>query len=315
LFVQAARRLAIIPAHMLRSSLPFLAIAAALAAQQDTPQEVVLRHGLAAEQPFSFRVEIESSIMFEDAKKNGTMRFVMQFAAKPGSTEAGVSAVACTLQRLTVDVDSQNAKVRYDSQSSHPDTGPLQALRELTDAVFTLRVAADGRLAAVAAPAPLEAIAKEHLGSDFRSVFAAYFVPLPTAPQRVGSEWTAETRLFGTRVGDKETPVLGKTIAVTNSQAELSYAFEAPMPPERPGVRFEIRQSDGKATVDLKNGRVLHAEALLLARATRTQGKDQETATSQMRVRADLVLPNDAAATQQRAATPAGEQLPSKTVR
>jgi hypothetical protein len=57
------------------------------------------------------------------------------------------------------DVDSQNAKVRYDSQSSHPDTGPLQALRELTDAVFTLRVAADGRLAAVAAPAPLEAIA------------------------------------------------------------------------------------------------------------------------------------------------------------
>ena len=300
---------------MLRYSLPFLVAAATLAAQQEPTAEVVLRHGLAAEHPFSFQVEIESSITFEDAQNNGTMRFVMQFAAKPGSTESGFTTVACTLQRLTVDVDSQNAKVRYDSQSSHPDTGPLQALRELTDAVFTLRVASDGRLSSVTAPAPLEAIAQEHLGSDFCSVFAAYFIPLPTAPQRVGTEWTAATRLFGARVGDKETPVLGKTIAVTNTQAELSYAFEAPMPPARPGVRFEIRQSDGKATVERKNGRVLHAEALLLARATRTQGKDQETATSQMRVRADLVLPIDAAATQPRAATPAGEQSPGKTER
>jgi len=87
------------------------------------------------------------------------------------------------------------------------------------------------------------------------------------------------------------------------------------VPPARPGVRFEVRQSDGKATLDLKNGRVLHAEALLLARATRTQANAPETATSQMRVRADLVGPEEATATQPAAAPPAGEQSPSKTVR
>jgi hypothetical protein len=54
---------------------------------------------------------------------------------------------------------------------------------------------------------------------------------------------------------------------------------------------------------------------VLLARATRTQANDPETATSQMRVRADLVGPEEAAATQPAAATPAGEQSPSKTVR
>jgi hypothetical protein len=67
--------------------------------------------------------------------------------------------------------------------------------------------------------------------------------------------------------------------------------------------------------LDLKNGRVLHAEALLLARATRTQAGGTETATSQMRVRADLVEPSERTAAQPAAATPAGEHSPSKAAR
>ena len=139
------------------------------------------------------------------------------------------------------------------------------------------------------APEHLAKLSAEHLGSDFRNLFAAYFVPLPDAPKSKGDEWQTTTRMFGERIGGVETTARMRLDALADGRAEIGMQFEPATPPQRPGVQFEMRRADGRLVVDVAHGRVLTAEATLLARATRISGNASPTATSELKVRASLL--------------------------
>ncbi len=287
--VQTRARAAIIRAPMLRPLVSIAFVVAALAGQEDAPTPATLRHGLAGAEPFQFSIEVGTRLSHESQKQDTSMRFAMQFRAEPGATKEGATTVTCTLESLVVHADSPNTTIRFDSADVKSDSGPLQRLRDLKGATFVLVVEPTGKMRSAEIPSPLAKLADEHLGSDFRSLFATYFLPLPDAPRAAGDEWEATTRMFGERIGGIETPTRLRCTANAAGRAEIELQFEAPNPPQRPGVRFELRRADGKAVLDTAKGRVVSAEATLLARATRLAGGANPTATSQLQVRASLL--------------------------
>lgn len=261
-------------------------LAAVLPAQDGAT--VRLQHRFLDREPFAFTIRVDSQSSFEDDRKNSRMRFLLRFSAIPGAEVDGHTEVACTLQRLTATVEAPNAHIQFDSSDEGPAIGPLQKLEQLLHAKFLVPVAPDGTLGEVTVPEPLAAIAKDHLGTDFRSLFAAYFVPLPTMPVAIGDTFDRESMVFGVQTGGTQTLVHHKLLGVTEGRAELECTFDAEKPTPRPGVRFEVREARGRIAFDLARGRVLRAEAELLARATRTGGCGTVSATSSLLVSAQL---------------------------
>lgn len=270
-------------------ALPWLVLTAVLPAQ--ATDAVCLQHRFAADARFSFLVAVDSSLQFAEARKDSKTTFELCFDAVCGETTNGVAEVRCSLRYLRAKVTAPNANLVYDSELPDPPTGPLRKLAELIGGVFVVRVQPDGTLAEVIAPELLEAVAKDHLGTDFRSLFAAYFVALPTEPVEKGATWETGTPLFGQHPGQGSCTAKHKFVAVTDGIARIDVAFTAPKPPDRPGVRFELRESTGEVRFDVANGRVRSSTATLLARATRTAGDGDASATSRLEVRASETEP------------------------
>ncbi len=280
---------------MSRRPLALTLLCAPLFAQEQA-HPAQLRHELTSGSPFHFAIEVDSTTSFEDGKRDSSMRFAMRFAAKPETSPDGATPVVCTLEALVVHADSKTTTIRFDSTDTKQDSGPLQRLRELTGAQFRLSIEPNGKIRSAEVPENLAKLATEHLGSDFRNLFAAYFVPLPDAPKSKGDEWQTTTRMFGERIGGVETTTRMRLDAIADGRAEIGMQFEPATPPQRPGVQFEMRRADGKLVVDVAHGRVLTAEATLLARATRISGNASPTGTSELKVRASL-LPDETAPT------------------
>lgn len=266
-------------------------LCAPLCAQAQAPtEEVRWRHELAADAPFRFSIEVDANTRFEDGKNDTSLRFAMRFSAKPEASADGATPVVCTLDSLVVHADSKAATIRYDSADTKTDSGPLQRLRELSGAKFRLSIEPNGTIRSAEVPEHLAKLAAEHLGSDFRNLFATYFVPLPDVAKSTGDEWQTTTRMFGERIGGVETTARMRCASNADGRADIEMQFEPAPPPKRPGVQFELRRADGKLAVDVARGRVLTMDATLLARATRMSGSASPTATSELKVRAALLV-------------------------
>lgn len=268
-------------------ALSWLVLTAGLSAQ--APVGVCLKHQLDEGTRFAFAVAVESTLQFAESRKDTRTTFELVFDTVCGPTTNGLAEVRCTLRRLRAKIAAPNADVTYDSDLPDPPTGPLRNLAELLGGVFDVRVQTDGTIATVAAPELLEAVAKNQLGTDFRSLFAAYFASLPTAPVAPGATWENTTLLFGEHPGQGPCQAKHKFVAVTEGLARIEVSFTAPKPADRPGVRFELRESAGEVQFDVAKGRVQSATATLLARATRTAGDGDTSATSRLEVRATEV--------------------------
>lgn len=257
--------------------------AALAAAQQDAATSATLAPELRVGDSFVFTVSVESASKFEDSRKDVTMSTSLTFTATVGERDQGVTKVACRLDRLRLRATSPNVKTEYDSAAPLPDSGPLQQLRELTGSVFALRVAPEGEVTEVDKPALLDKAAEDSLGADFRTLFSAWFVALPQEPMTVGTSWNGSTKMFGVLPGDKETATIYRFASVEGSQAVVNATYKPPPPTTRPGVTFELRESEGSITVDVSRRRVVRTEARLLARATRSKGSETATSTIVMR--------------------------------
>lgn len=268
-------------------ALTWTVLSAALSAQE--PAQVCLRHKLDPGTKFAFAIEVDSSLEFTEARRNSKTNFTLHFTASCGVTTNGIADVVCTLRRLRARVEAPNANLVYDSDEKEPPTGPLRKLEDLIDAEFTVRVQPDGTLAEVVAPAPLAALAQDQLGTDFRSLFAAYFTPLPPQPVAVGATWEAPTILFGEHPGQGATPAKHQLQSVEKDVARIEISYDAPKPAPRPGVRFELRESAGEVHFQIATGRLLSATATLLARATKTSGDGDASATSRLEMRASAI--------------------------
>lgn len=273
-------------------ALPWLVLTAVLPAQ--AKEAVCLQHRLEPDSRFSFAIAVDNSLQFEEARKNSLTTFELCFDAVCGPTTNGLAEVRCTLRSLRAKVTAPNANLVYDSELPEPPTGPLRKLAELIGGTFVVRVQPDGTMAEVVAPELLEAVAKDHLGTDFRSLFAAYFVALPPQPVEPGAIWEAGSPLFGQHPGQGPCTAKHKLVAVNEGVARIDVVFAAPKPPDRPGVRFELRESTGEIRFDVATGRVRSSTATLLARATRTSGDGDTSATSRLEVRVTEVEPKKA---------------------
>ena len=285
---------------MLRPLLLLGLCATLLRAQDDAA--LLLQHIMPAGTAFAFTIAVDSKLEFEDPRKNSHMHFELRFEAMPAAALDGTIPVTCTLARLTATVEAPNAHINYDSADPRPAVGPLQKLATLIQAKFVVPVATDGTLGEVTIPEPLALIAKDQLGADFRSLFAAYFVPLPRTPVTIGSTWDLDTMLFGIQPSGVATTVRHKLVSVAEGCATIQCAVDAPKPPARPGVRFEVREATGSIAFDLARGRVQRTDLELLARATRTGGDATASATSHLVISAQREEP----------ATPSTEGRPGR---
>ncbi len=262
-----------------RFALATLLPAAFAAAQQGGAATATLAPELRPGENFVFTVSVESASRFEDAKKNVSMVTCLTFTATVGERELDATKVECRLDRLRLRATAPNVSVDYDSAAPLPDSGPLQTLRELTGSVFTLEVSATGEVTAVEKPRLLDKAAEDSIGADFRTLFSAWFVALPHEPMAIGTSWNGSSKLFGVMPGNAATPTTYRLAAVDRSQALVTAIYQPAAPTTRPGVMFEIRQSEGSMTIDLERRRIVRTEARLLARATRSKGSETATST------------------------------------
>ena len=258
------------------------AATAAAQAAEATPARIATE--LRAGDTFVFTVSVESSSKFDDSRKDVAMSTCMTFTASVGARAADATQVECRLDRLRLRATAPNVRTEYDSSSPLPDSGPLQKLRELTGATFLLRIADDGEVTEVKKPAMLDKAAEDSLGTDFRTLFSTWFVALPSEPKSPGSSWEGTTRLFGVAPGEKQTVANYRLASADQAQAVVTARYAPPAPASRPGVQFELRESEGSITIDLEQKRIVRTEARLLARASRTKGT--ETAISSIVMRA-----------------------------
>ena len=200
-------------------TLPWLVLTAVLPAQ--APAAVRLQHRLETGTRFAFAVTVDSSLEFGEARKNSRTTFELAFDATCGPTTNGIAEVRCTLLRLRAKVTAPNANLTYDSELPEPPTGPLRKLAELIGGAFVVRVQPDGTMAEVTAPELLETVAKDHLGTDFRSLFAAYFVALPPQPVEPGATWEAQSLLFGEHAGQGPCQANHKLATVADGAARI----------------------------------------------------------------------------------------------
>lgn len=266
-----------------RPVLATLLLAATVAAQAEQATPVRLATELRTGETFVFTVSVDSSSKFEDSKKDVAMSMCLTFTASVGARDAEATKVECRLDRLRLRATAPNVQTEYDSSSPLPDSGPLQKLRELTGTTFLLRIADNGHVTEVKKPQLLDATAEDSLGADFRTLFSAWFVALPQEPMAVGTSWNGSSKLFGVLPGEKETATIYRLSSVEGYEAVIHATYKPQPPTTRPGVTFELRESEGSVTVDVARRRVVHTEAHLLARATRSKGSETATSTIVMR--------------------------------
>lgn len=273
---------------MLLARLAFATLlpAAAVAAQQPEPQKALLAADWRTGDSFVFTVSVESASRFEDTRKDVSFSTSLTFTATVGERGEDATKVACRLDRLRLRATSPNVKAEFDSSAPLPDSGPLQKLRELTGAMFQLRLGPSGDVTSVESPPLIGKAAEDSIGTDFRTLFSAWFFALPSEPVAVGATWTGATRLFGVMPGGKETEAAYRLLSAERSRAVVAATYSPPPTPAKPGVQFELRKSEGVITIDPETRRIVRNEAMLFARATRTSGA--ETATSSIVVRAAL---------------------------
>lgn len=268
--------------------------AATTAATQ--PAATLLRHGLAPGAAFAFAIEVEAAVELDAQKQNSRLRFRLHFGATVGPATSGpgtgAAVVTCRLARIEAEVHQPGASVAYDS-SRHTDAGPLDQLAELVGKDFLVAVDDRGTIASVTVPPTLAAVAKERLGTDFESLFAAYFLPLPTSALAIGDGWDAALHLVTqTAHGAPTVRVDNRLLSVADGRATIGRTLHLQAPPQRPGVTFHVQKAAGTAVLDLVTGRVVTAELELIARAVRAgdapaaQGGQASRGTSTLRIRA-----------------------------
>jgi len=256
-----------------------------------TAQEPVsLRHALEPGTSFGFVIDVDARIEFDapEQRQDSRMRFCMHFSAEVGAVERGHAKVACHLDRIEANVVSPAARGDFDS-ARREDQGPLSQLAQLAGQVFEVRVDGAGHIAGVESPPALRALARERLGADFDTLFAAWFVPLPRGPVAPGAEWPAEIALADpTAAGAHAIKATDRLADVALGHAHIDRTLQLEPPPARPGVRFEPGKGTGRIVFDVAAGRVESAELELSARAVRTDGaaKAPAAGTSTLRVRA-----------------------------
>jgi len=146
-----------------------------------------------------------------------------------------------------------------------------------------------GHIARVESPAAISALARDHLGTDFATLFAAWFVPVPTAPITIGTTWPAEIAVADSgAAGARSIRVTDRLAEVERGRARIERTLRLEAPPARAGVRFEDGRGTGRIVFDVAAGRVESAEYELATRAVRTDadGKGAVAGTSTLHVRA-----------------------------
>jgi len=138
---------------------------------------------------------------------------------------------------------------------------------------FKTRVDATGRIHGVELPADMPDTSRRIDGSEFETLFALYFIPLPNEPIRIGDSWESHARLVdkGIATGSRAV-VTNKLRSIDNNRAHIVREFHLPTP-RRAGVTFELQQSDGQAVLDLATGRIVEAQMRLIAKASKGIGE------------------------------------------
>ncbi len=272
--------------------LPSVALALVSSCCPQQPEPVQLRHALTPDSRFAFVVEVAATIELDDdprGKGNSRMRFLLHFAATVGPRVHEHAAVACRLARIEADIRSPAARVNYDSDST-VDAGALSQLVQLVDQSFTVHVDGRGHIESVLVPPALSAIARERLGAEFDSLFAAYFVSFPATSMAIGDGWDSELSLVApVLAGANTVQVANRLLGVADGRATIGRTLHLPPPPARADVKFAVQKAAGTAVFDLQSGRVITAELELIAHAVRTEpaGHDQASSgTSTLRIRA-----------------------------
>ncbi len=266
-------------------------------------EQATIAHHYELGAAFAFVVEVESSLRFADEKRNTSMRFLLEFAAKVDREDSGMAGILCELARLQTKVQSPEVELQYDSRTDERPPRPLQSLLDLIGGRFRVWVDPQGSLREVEVPDALAAAADQSLGSDFRSLFAAYFWPLPQGTLAVGQDFAAESLVFAMRPQLRPATLRATRQPDEDGLAVLTYLVDLPPPPPRPGIRFDVRQASASVRFDTRKGRVARAEAYVLARATNTHGKGEESGTTQLVLKARELGP-----TQDRPAPAADKQ-------
>jgi len=256
----------------------FAAAAAASPAQHDQPSAgpIPLLYALEQGGTFNYSVEIVAKVELGEAAENSLVRFMLHFGTRvdraPTAPGAPAEVTHC-LTRIEAKTRSLIANSEYDSDDTHADPGAWSPMREMIGKTFKTRVDATGRIHGVELPADMPDTSRRIDGSEFETLFALYFIPLPNEPIRIGDSWESHARLVdkGIATGSRAV-VTNKLRSIDNNRAHIVREFHLPTP-RRAGVTFELQQSDGQAVLDLATGRIVEAQMRLIAKASKGIGE------------------------------------------
>jgi hypothetical protein len=244
-----------------------VALSAAFAtAQERTPPAVELRHCFRNGDTFAWALEIDAA-MHQDRVPDTRLRFVLHFAATVALGKSDLAEIAHRVARLEAHVDSRMAKVDFDSDRPHDDPGPLKQLAGLVGKTFVVAVEPGGRIDHVTPPAGLEPGVKDDLGGgEYETLFNPWFVALPKDKVAPGDRWESTLKLLDTQfAGGGEVAVVDRLEQQDGDRAVIARTFKLPPTPQRPGLRFQVQQADGRVLFDRSRGRVIESSFVLRA--------------------------------------------------
>jgi hypothetical protein len=255
-------------------------LSAAFATAQERTPAVELRHSFRNGDTFAWALDVDAA-MHLDGAPDTRLHFVLHFAATVALGKSDVAEVAHRIARLEAHVDSRFAKVDFDSNRPHGDPGPLKQLAALVGKTFVVAVEPDGRIDHVTPPAGLEPGVKDELGGgEYDTLFSPWFVALPKDKVAAGHHWESTLKLLDTQfAGGGDVTVVDRLEQLDGDHAVIARTFRLPPTPQRPGLRFEVQQADGRVVFDRSRGRVVESTFVLRADVSGKTGNGSSSVT------------------------------------
>ncbi|MCK5942379.1 MAG: hypothetical protein KAI24_10450 [Planctomycetes bacterium] len=215
----------------------------AFAQDQEKPKHLLrynFKAGTVVNQIVSQDMTMTMNMGAEDMVTKMTMNMFQTTTLK--SVEGDTAQLEQHITRVKAVMDNPMMSMDYDSADEDSDPGMLEGLADLVDQKTSMKLTDRGKLSDIKMPEGMN----EAGGVDIKQMMSQSVTQMPDEPVAIGDTWTVDQKMPLGQMGDAQTKVTYKLIAVTDKQIVLEQKLDMDL--------SEMEMPGGMEVKDVKAG-------------------------------------------------------------